>query len=149
MNIRISVFEMRTPYVTILLVPILPVTTLLATILPCDHFTCDHITCDYFTLWPNYCRPNYCDHITVDQITAHLCTAPSTVIFFLNFFGSMCSQILCCILQTWRCTNGRCGKTINLRNGSFLERSHWRFGSSWTVCTGGHWACQVRSGIGV
>jgi len=80
MNIRISVFEMRTPYVTILLVPILPVTTLLVTILPVTTLPSDHITCDYFTLWPNYC-----DHITVDQITAHLCTAPSTV-FFSEFF---------------------------------------------------------------
>ena len=44
MNIRISVFEMQTPYVTILLVPTLPVTTLLVTILPCGQFTCDHIT---------------------------------------------------------------------------------------------------------
>ena len=33
-------------------------------------------------------------------------------------------RCVCCVLQTWRCTDSRCRKTISLRKGSFFERSH-------------------------
>jgi len=146
MNIRISVFEMQTPYVTILLVPTLPVTTLLVTILPCGQFTCDHITQWPYYLWlfylvtkllrPYYRRPNY-----RAPVHSPLHSNFFSEFFWFNVFTNFMLHFADLAMHKRPLReNDQSEEWILFRK---IALTLWQF----VDCL--YWVCQVRSGIGV